>query len=86
MVTDGNIIKEARFFISAYSKEFCETYCDLCGSPFAECIKSALDGQLRIIEKLDSLEMIYCGRQKKTVADSVEINRFLYKNRSEKVQ
>ena len=48
MVTDGNIIKEARFFVKAYSKEFCQTYSDLCGSPFAECIKSALDGQLRI--------------------------------------
>ena len=43
MVTDGNIIKEARFFVKAYSKEFCQTYSDLCGSPFAECIKSALD-------------------------------------------
>lgn len=56
MVTDGNIIKEARFFVKAYSKEFCQTYSDLCGSPFAECIKSALDGQLRIAEKLESLE------------------------------
>ena len=51
MVTDGNIIKEARFFVKAYSKEFCQTYSDLCGSPFAECIKSALDGQLRIAEE-----------------------------------
>ena len=46
MVTDGNIIKEARFFVKAYSKEFCQTYSDLCGSPFAECIKSALEVSL----------------------------------------
>ena len=53
MVTDGNIIKEARFFVKAYSKEFCQTYSDLCGSPFAECIKS------------------------------IDVNRFLYKNRED---
>lgn len=56
MVTDGNIIKEARFFVKAYSKEFCQIYSDLCGSPFAECIKSALDGQLRIAESLKVLK------------------------------
>ena len=80
MVTDGNIIKEARFFVKAYSKEFCQTYSDLCGSPFAECIKSALDGQLRIAEKLESLEKTYCDKTKLPIADSIDVNRFLYKN------
>ena len=72
MVTDGNIIKEARFFVKAYSKEFCQTYSDLCGSPFAECIKSALDGQLRIAEKLESLEKTYCDKTKLPIADSID--------------
>ena len=78
MVTDGNIIKEARFFVKAYSKEFCQTYSDLCGSPFAECIKSALDGQLRIAEKLESLEKTYCDKIKLPIADSIDVNRFLF--------
>ena len=72
MVTDGDIIKEARFFVKAYSKEFCQTYSDLCGSPFAECIKSALDGQLRIAEKLESLEKTYCDKTKLPIADSID--------------
>ena len=83
MVTDGNIIKEARFFVKAYSKEFWQTYSDLCGSPFAECIKSALDGQLRIAEKLESLEKTYCDKTKLPIADSIDVNRFLYKNRED---
>ena len=83
MVTDGNIIKEARFFVKAYSNEFCQTYSDLCGSPFAECVKSALDGQLRIAEKLESLEKTYCDKTKLPIADSIDVNRFLYKNRED---
>lgn len=83
MVTDGNIIKEARFFVKAYSKEFCQTYSDLCGSPFAEYIKSALDGQLRIAEKLENLEKTYCDKTKLPIADSIDVNRFLYKNRED---
>ena len=76
-------IKEARFFVKAYSKEFCQTYSDLCGSPFAECIKSALDGQLRIAEKLESLEKTYCDKTKLPIADSIDVNRFLYNNRED---
>ena len=69
MLTDGNIIKEARFFVKAYSKEFCQTYSDLCGSPLAE--------------KLESLEKTYCDKTKLPIADSIDVNRFLYKNRED---
>lgn len=43
---------------------------------FAECIKSALDGQLRIAEKLESLEKTYCDKTKLPIADSIDVNRF----------
>ncbi|WP_295208455.1 hypothetical protein [Ruminococcus sp.] len=80
MITDMSIIYEARHIIKASAKEFCSVYNEMCGSDFSEPIKSALDGQLRIAEKLESLEKTYCTGVKKPIADNVEVNRYIYSN------
>lgn len=59
MITDINLIKEARYVLKTLSKDFCGEYVDMCGKTGSEVVKSSLDGQLRLAEKLSTLENFY---------------------------
>ena len=50
---------------------------------FCGVYQKCVDGQLRIAEKLESLEKTYCDKTKLPIADSIDVNRFLYKNRED---
>lgn len=82
MISDESIIADARRLLKVSIKDFSGIYSEMCGGECSEAIKSALDGQLRIAENLDTLENMYCVRKKEPIADNIELNRFIYANHS----
>lgn len=83
MISDASIITDARSLLKVSIKDFSGIYSEMCGSGCSEAIKSALDGQLRIAEKLETLEKTYCVKKKEPIADDIELNRFIYANHPE---
>ena len=74
---NGNlrIIRDAKDLIKSASTQHCNAYNELCGSSCADAVMSVLDGELRMAEKLASLESFFSPQVNKTYADEYEINK-----------
>lgn len=67
------IIKEAKNLIKNASTQHCNVYNELCGSSCADSVMSVLDGELRMAEKLASLESFFSSQEQKSYVDEYEI-------------
>lgn len=73
------IIREAKRLVKSAAAEHCNAYNELCGGSCADSVMSVLDGELRMAEKLASLESFFSPQEEKSYADEYEIMKL--KNR-----
>lgn len=67
------IIKEAKNLVKNASIQHCNVYNELCGGSCADSVMSVLDGELRMAEKLASLESFFSSQEQKSYVDEYEI-------------
>ena len=67
------IIRDAKNLVKNASAQHCNAYNELCGGPCADSVMSVLDGELRMAEKLASLESFFSSQNDKSYADEYEI-------------
>lgn len=69
------IIRDAKDLIKSASTQHCNAYNEICGGSCADAVMSVLDGELRMAEKLASLESFFSPQGNKNYADEYEINK-----------